>query len=227
LRGESKESVYLALLKEGCKINEIETAYLSLGAATDNKIELHEEAQKKTIKVVVGFGITLIAAGIFSIIASNWQDFSKTVKILIIYFFFFASYFGGWRLTEFYQLPKVGRALYYLGSLIFGSGIMLIGQMFNVTSNWPDAFLIWMLGTMAAAYFTETFGLFFLALPIGLVAMVGYPITFFSDLGMFSGHNPLIMTSTFFLFFVSLITFATGAVTRRKALAELLPEDNY
>ena len=224
---ETKEAVYLELLQSGYKVGEIEAAYLTQAASVINDEDLHEEAHKKTIKIVVGFGVTLIAAGIFSIIASNWQDFSKTIKILTIYFFFFASYFGGWRLTEFYGYPRLGRSLYYLGSLIFGGGIMLIGQMFNISSNWPDAFLIWMLGIIAMGYFSGTFGLFFLALPIGMVAMAGYPITFFEDLGMFNGHNSLILTSTFLLLIVSLTTFISGALVRRRVLADLNPEDNY
>lgn len=225
--GETKETIYLVLLKEGYLVQEIESAYADSEQPTGALEVSHEEAQKKTIKIVVGLGVALIAAGIFSIIASNWQDFSKTIKILVIYFFFFSAYFGGWRLTEFYKYERLGKSLYYLGSLIFGAGIMLVGQMFNVQSNWPDAFLIWMLGIMAMAFFSETFGLFFLALPIGAIAMVGYPVTFFHDLGMFNGHNPLILTSTLFLFIVSIITFVSGAIVRRKVLTDLNPEDNY
>ena len=44
------------------------------------------EMMKKTIKIILGIAILLIAAGIFSFIASNWQYLGKAAKLFIILF---------------------------------------------------------------------------------------------------------------------------------------------
>jgi uncharacterized membrane protein len=206
---------------------DIEAAYKQLGSSFGHHEVPPEDAQARIIKMALIFGVLLIAAGIFSVIASNWQEFPKTVKILIIYFFLFAAYFGAWRFAEAYQRPKIGQPLYYLGSLIYGAGIMLIGQIFNASANWPDAFIIWMLGVALAAYFLEIYGLFFLGLAVGLVAVVGYPFAFFDTLGMIKGHNPLVLSSTILLAIATLLTFAVGFVIRKKIASDLDKLPNY
>lgn len=101
------------------------------------------------IKIVVTIGAILLGLGILSFIAANWDGMSKLVKLVLIFGTFIGVNFTGFKLQE--SLPKTGRSLLYLGTLIYGAGIFLIGQMFNFGGNFSAAFLLWSLGILPMA----------------------------------------------------------------------------
>ncbi len=102
------------------------------------------------IRVVVTIGAILVGLGILSFIASNWDGISHLVKLLIIFGVFAGVNFAGYRLSE--NNPKTGRSFIYLGTLVYGAGIFLIGQMYNFGGDFPTAFLLWSLGVLPMAF---------------------------------------------------------------------------
>lgn len=96
------------------------------------------------IKVLVNLGAILVGLGVLSVIASNWIYIGKLLKFLIIV--------GGYLVVNFFsyysreKYPKTSRAFFYLGILIYGAGIFLVGQMFNFSSFYTSAFLLWAIG---------------------------------------------------------------------------------
>jgi len=102
------------------------------------------------IRVVVTIGALLVGLGILSFIASNWNGISHLVKLLIIFGVFSAVNIAGHMLSENYL--KTGRSLIYLGTLVYGAGIFLIGQMYNFGGEFPTAFLLWSLGVLPMAF---------------------------------------------------------------------------
>ena len=102
------------------------------------------------IRVVVTIGAILVGLGILSFIASNWDGISHLVKLLIIFGVFGGVNIAGYMLSENY--PKTGRSLIYLGTLVYGAGIFLIGQMYNFGGEFPTAFLLWSLGVVPLAF---------------------------------------------------------------------------
>jgi len=96
------------------------------------------------IRVIVTIGAILIGLGILSFIASNWDGMSKLLRLAIIFCVYLAVNLIGYRLNHDY--PKTGRSLLYLGVLVYGAGIFLIGQMFNFGGAYALAFLLWSLG---------------------------------------------------------------------------------
>ena len=57
---------------------------------------------------------------------------------------------GGWWLREVQgKYRKTGEALHLIGSCLFLANIALIGQIYNIVSRPPNAFLLWWIGIAA------------------------------------------------------------------------------
>jgi uncharacterized membrane protein len=102
------------------------------------------------IRVVVTIGAILVGLGILSFIASNWDGISHLVKLLIIFGVFSGVNLVGYSLSE--NNSRTGRSLIYLGTLVYGAGIFLIGQMYHFGGDFPTAFLLWSLGVLPIAF---------------------------------------------------------------------------
>lgn len=163
----SKEEIYLELLKKGEKVDHITEEFKK--SSRESK-----DVQKQTTHTILIIGAILIAAGIFSFIASNWQELGKTAKIAIIIISMLTSHIAGFQLKERAGYEKIGKALIFLGTLIYGAGIFLIGQMFNIRADWPDGLILWLLGTLAIAFAVgDSLVLFYLALVLGVISNGG------------------------------------------------------
>lgn len=206
-QGKRKEELYQELLSKGETIEKIGEYFTAI-----KREERKEGAQKRTIKIILTIGAILIGAGIFSFIAANWQEMTKSLKIGIIIISMLASYSAAWYVREKLRLVKTGEALLLLGAIIYGAGIFLTAQMFNIRANWPDGFILWMLGVIAMAFAAEAFSLFYLAIPLGIVAFIGHPFGIFTDFG----PNPFLLTSSFLLLISTIVTFISGWTIHKK-----------
>lgn len=125
------------------------------GLVTADKAEeiggLYDVGRISFTKTLLYAGSILIGAGILSLIASNWGEIGKLAKYLFILGLFIGCNIAGFRLEK--RFPKTAKSLYYLGVLVFGSGIFLIGQMFHFGGDFQDAFLWWSLGILPLAWF--------------------------------------------------------------------------
>ncbi|HBV87469.1 MAG TPA: DUF2157 domain-containing protein [Desulfosporosinus sp.] len=129
--------------------------YVSNGIITEEQktgiMEIYEiKGGLNFIRVVVTIGAILIGLGILSFIASNWDGMSHLIKLIIIFGFFGGVNLAGYILSE--NNPKTGRSLIYLGTLVYGAGIFLIGQMYNFGGDFPTAFLLWSLGVLPMSF---------------------------------------------------------------------------
>ncbi len=211
-QGKPNEEIYKDLLGQGQTIEAIQEIFSSIGSKRDK-----EDVSKKTIYVIVTIGAVLVGAGIFSFIASNWVEMSKTLKIVIILFSMIVSYSAGWHLKEKSGLHKTGNALIFLGTIIYGAGIFLVAQIFNIRANWPDGFILWMLGTIIMAYVVNLYPPFYLAILLGVIALIGHSIGFIFSFG----SDVFLLTSSILLLIATIVTFVTGFVIRKKISAEL------
>ena len=210
-QGRSKEDIYKELLGKGWTIEVIQEILHSIGTEQQK-----EDTSKKTIRIILTIGVVLVGAGIFSFIAANWIEMTKPIKIGIILISMMASYGAGWYVKEKLNLQKTGEAFILLGSIIYGAGIFLVAQMFNIRSNWPDGFILWMMGTIAMAFAVESYPLFYLAIPLGAVALIGHPFGIFTAFG----YDPFLLTSSFLLLAATIITFSAGWIVRKNIPAE-------
>jgi uncharacterized membrane protein len=203
-QNKSKEEIYTYLFQQGCKLPEIEAGFQS----TDEP----QEVGKKTIKVLVLIGALLIGAGIFSFIAANWQEMSRPLKIGTIMVSMLCAHALGWFFSESRGLDKVGEALIFLGTLIYGAGIFLIAQMYQTRAIWPDGFILWLFGAVAMGFAIESTTTLGLSLFLAFAALCGYP----SQILNFGSQGQFLQTSSLLLVAATIITFWAGSLMHKK-----------
>lgn len=205
--GVAKEELYKTLLANGWTIDTIQKSINDI----ENPIA-PEDTQKKTIQVILIIAITLIGVGIFSFIAANWEGMNDITKIAVIIVAMITAYAAGWYAKEQSHLAKTSEVLFCLGTIIYGAGIFLIGQIFHVQANWPDGFILWMMGSLAMAFALGSYPLFYLAAVCGAVALSGF------SFGMISGwgYNQFLLSSSTLVVIAMLVTFLTGWIIRKK-----------
>lgn len=212
-QGKTKEELYKELLEQGWSIEVIQENFNEINADQEK-----EDTSKRTIYIIVTIGAILVGVGIFSFIAANWQEMSKPVKIGVILVSMLFSYGIGWYLKEKLNLEKTSSALFLLGSIIYGAGIFLVAQIFHIRANWPDGFILWMLGVIMVAFALESFPHFYFAILLGIVAIIGYPIEILREI---LGRRAFLLTSSFLLLITTIITFITGLIIRKRMSSEL------
>ena len=214
-QGISKNEIYKELINAGWTIDVIQEGFNAIQRVGDK-----EQTQQKTIRIIAIFGAILIGAGIFSFIAANWQELGRVEKIAILIFAMLGFYAGGWFLKEKKNYDKTGNALIFLGALVYGASVFLIAQMFHIRENWPDGFILWMLGAVAIGFAMELYPIFYLAIVVGFVAIISQPVCLFFAIE--EGINDcFIGTSVFLLLAATVITFVFGWVIRKKITPEI------
>jgi len=223
-QGKTKEEIYKILLEQGKTVDSIRLNFQKALLEKDESRtpqEDKEETQKRTIRIILIVAAILIGAGIFSFIAANWQAMNRYLKVFLILIFMVFSYSLGWFLKE-SKYEKTGDALIFLGTLIFGADIFLVGQIFNMRAGWPDGIILWFMGILAIAYALEAFPLYLLAGFIGLIASVGYP----SILQARLGNDPYLITSFLLLFATGAATYYIGVHVRKSIKSDMEAKQN-
>ena len=208
--GRRKEEIYQTLLAEGVSIADIESGFTG-PTQEAAKRDTHQWA----VRVIVGIGVLLIAAGVFSFIAANWNEISRAGKVGLILAAMTLSYGIGWYLKEFLGYIRSGEALIFLGSIAYGGGIFLVAQLFNVAVEWPDGFILWMLGTLIMAVAVDSYLLYYLAMPIGAAALVGHPLIMVERFWSAGSPGAIPMSLALLILAVAL-TFTVGWLIRRR-----------
>jgi uncharacterized membrane protein len=124
--------------------------------------QLKEDSGGNFLAIVSIVGAVLIAAGITLLIAAHWNDIPRGVKIATGLLLMLGFHAGGWWLSTLRSSPatedgrevqgkyrKTGEALHWIGSCLFLANIALVGQIYNIVSRPPNAFLLWWIGIAA------------------------------------------------------------------------------
>jgi len=111
---------------------------------------LKEDGGNKFLAIVSIFGAVLIAAGIVLLISAHWNEIPRGVKIAVGILLMLGAHGGGWWLREVQgKYRQTGEALHLIGSCLFLANIALLGQIYNLVSRPPNAFLLWWIGIAA------------------------------------------------------------------------------
>ena len=197
--GRSKESVYLELLALGVSVDALNAAYVRTP-------RVQEDTGRRTVAIIVTIAALLIAAGIFSFFASNWAAMPAALKIAVILAGMLAAYALAWELEFRRALPLAGRAFLLLGTLIYGAGIFLIAQIYHLAANYPDGFILWMLGALAIAFACASRPHFVLAVITGAIAI----FTEQPAIDAFATSSPYVTTSTLLLVSATAVCIAAA-----------------
>ncbi|RJQ32685.1 MAG: DUF2157 domain-containing protein [Actinobacteria bacterium] len=117
-----------------------------------NPFETSPQIPGNTFKLFAIIGSVLVGLGILIILAANWDSIGRFVKLGLSFFSLIAFYSAGYFLKFRKDMPKLGNALFFIGAVLFGGTIFLIGQIYNIQSNLSTGYLIWFLGIIPLVY---------------------------------------------------------------------------
>ncbi|PLX31173.1 MAG: DUF2157 domain-containing protein [Clostridiales bacterium] len=123
------------------------------------------------IRIILTIGSILVGLGIISFIASNWQQIGNALKLSVLASGFLGFAWAGRVLEK--EYPRTGRSLSYISVLVFGAGIFLVEQMYNISIHFSKSFLLWSLGTLPMAYVLKDKLLFLFAHGLLLIHSLG------------------------------------------------------
>ena len=150
-------------------------------------ISLETTASNRFVLILLGLGGLLLGLGIITFVAANWQGWSRSLKIAILFTSFAATNgFGFW----FWRVPgdswqsRFGQGLLLLGSLIFGANLALMSQLFHLDGELYQLYLIWGLGVL-------TLGISLRITALGMVAIILIAIAYGISLADWFNPNRL------------------------------------
>jgi len=163
--------------------------------------EKGSERQKGNIvNILATIGSVLIGVGIISMIAANWEFIPSMIKVLILLLSTFATFLTGYYFSYIKKnLPKVGNALIFLSTLIFGASIFLIAQIYNVpagSNQW--LLMLWLIGILPLVYLFNSVSIsvvsLFVFMAWFLMTAFGQGQLDFWDMFGGSGSAPIFLT---------------------------------
>lgn len=148
----------------------------------------HEEPERANalIWVLVSVGAVLIGGGLLLFIASQWDE-SSPIRRLALLLVIYLLVVGSAALAERQRLAITARGLWFLSSIAVGVNIFLIGQIFNLTLNYWQGTLLWMIATLAMGWAAPSSAQGWLAVPLGVLTLgwISTPSSALFDQGAF------------------------------------------
>ncbi|MFC4625239.1 DUF2157 domain-containing protein [Daeguia caeni] len=100
--------------------------------------------------VLATLGGLLLGAAIIMLVAANWQDMPRIMRIGMVFALIWIGYIGGtWRRLVGDRIWS--NALYIIGASAFGASMALVGQMYHLSGDMQTAAMVWCFGVTVAA----------------------------------------------------------------------------
>jgi uncharacterized membrane protein len=116
--------------------------------------DARSERRGRLITVLATIGVVAVGTGVILFFAANWDGIPKLARLLLLLAAIGAAIGGGERLGKRY--PRVGEAVTFLGGLLYGAAIFLVGQMYNLSDRTGSGFLLWAAGAVAGTAVLRT-----------------------------------------------------------------------
>jgi uncharacterized membrane protein len=124
-----------------------------------------KEEGGRFLAIISFVGAALVACGIILLIAANWDDIPRGVKIAAGLTLMLGAHAGGRYLREVNgQYRKSGEALHFVGAALFLGNIGLIGQIYHLSAHPPSAILLWWVGIAALPWLLRSRAIHILSL---------------------------------------------------------------
>jgi uncharacterized membrane protein len=176
---------------------------------------LHEDVAKRRPQFGVGavlavLGAVLLGAAILALVAANWQEIPRLLRVGTILVVLWGGYVGGALVAE-RGAHALAAAFYLVAALAFGGGIALVGQMYNVSGDAADAALLWVGGVLLSALLLRSATLS----ATGMVVGAAYMVAAASDNSLHSGLYIVVVP------FIAAIGWAFAIFTRGRVVRHL------
>jgi uncharacterized membrane protein len=119
----------------------------------------HFRLDRQTNKLLIILGVLgslLVSAGLILVMAANWNEIPRGLKLAAGLAGLVGAHVAGWRLARSQRHPALAQAMHLTGSLLFLANIGLIGQVYNLSSRPPNAILLWWLGIAPLAWLLKS-----------------------------------------------------------------------
>lgn len=134
-------------------------------AATIRRSLAQEGGGFKLPALIGLFGGLLIASSVSAFVAANWDEIPRVAKLVMV-LLGLAGALGISARLESRGSTGGADAAATCGTLIFGAGVALVGQMYHLPTDWPGGALLIALGAIIVAFLLRSNG----ALVIAIVA---------------------------------------------------------
>ncbi len=113
-------------------------------------------AQGRLVTGLSVIGGVLVGLGIILFFAANWDAIDRWPKLAIILAVIIGAHGLGYYLRYHRGYVRVGSAMVLLACLVYGAGVHLVGQVYNVDVNDPRLMLFWFLGVAPLVYIVKS-----------------------------------------------------------------------
>ena len=112
----------------------------------------------------------LIGLGIFLFISSHWDDLGSLTRLIIILAVMLVTYLLAFKAEEKQYSIKIVNTLFLLGTLIYGGGIYLMFETFNINviSYGLEGLALWLIGAILIAVRTKARSIMALSIILGI-----------------------------------------------------------
>ena len=128
-------------------------------------------AQGRLVTGLAVIGSVLVGLGIILFLAANWDAIDRWPKLAGILVAIAAAHGLGYYLRYHRGYLRVGSAMVLLACIIYGAGVHLVGQVYNVDVNDPRLMLFWFLGVLPLVYIVRSQPIQILGLVLFLLAI--------------------------------------------------------
>jgi len=101
-------------------------------------------------------GVLLFGSGVITFFASNWDEISKLVKLIILFVSMWAVFAAALWSHFRASYAWLSEPMLLLGVILFGVNIMLIAQIYHIDSHYPDGVFVWGLGALLVAWLMKS-----------------------------------------------------------------------
>jgi uncharacterized membrane protein len=127
----------------------------------------------KLVVIIATLGAILTGVGIILFVSANWQEIPRIGKLVLLIALVLVTYFIGYWLKYERDFPRIGGALIFVGTMVFGAAIFLVGQQYDMPVDDPRLLTWWFLGVIPLAYFTRSKAVLTLAI-LAALGGLGY-----------------------------------------------------
>ncbi|MBX2862672.1 MAG: DUF2157 domain-containing protein [Leptolyngbyaceae cyanobacterium MAG.088] len=118
--------------------------------------EIEPDAQNQFVAILLGLGGILLGLGLITLVAANWQVWSRGFRVCLLIVLFIginATGFYLWRRPSSQKgLQRLGHALLLTGALSLGANMALMSQMFHQSGQAYELYFFWGIGVTFMAY---------------------------------------------------------------------------